>query len=209
MGDRHPRRPSGGIGAESGSGRGQRICRPVVLLGVSFFGLFFILYNIAVSYTTAARASLALCTLPLLTMVVGAVVGREALTARKSLGVILAVAGATAALASGLADAPQRAWIGELIMVGAVLCMAVYNVYSRPFIQRSSALGFLVVGMGAGAAVLIMLGWVTGRITRARRVRHGGVDRAPYTLASAVERSRSSSGFWLSSAPHPPVWPIR
>ena len=136
----------------------------VVLLGVSFFGLFFILYNIAVSYTTAARASLALCTLPLLTMVVGAVVGREALTMRKSLGVAVAVAGATAALASGLAEAPQRAWIGELIMVGAVLCMAVYNVYSRPFIQRSSALGFLAVGMGAGAAVLIVLGWVTGRV---------------------------------------------
>ena len=136
----------------------------VVLLGVSFFGLFFILYNVAVSYTTAARASLALCTLPLLTMVVGAVVGRESLTARKSLGVAVAVAGATAALASGLAAAPQRAWIGELIMVGAVLCMAVYNVYSRPFIQRSSALGFLAVGMGAGAAVLIALGLVTGRV---------------------------------------------
>ena len=28
--------------------------------------------------------------------------------------------------------------------------MAFYNVWSRPFIQRSSALGFLTVGMGAG-----------------------------------------------------------
>ena len=40
-------------------------------------------------------------------------------------------------------------------MTGAVLCMAFYNVWSRPFIQRSSALGFLTVGMGAGAAALI------------------------------------------------------
>ena len=31
----------------------------VAALGVAFFGLFFIFYNIAVSYTTAARASLA------------------------------------------------------------------------------------------------------------------------------------------------------
>ena len=37
----------------------------VAALGVSFFGLFFVFYNIAVSYTTAARASLALSTLPL------------------------------------------------------------------------------------------------------------------------------------------------
>ena len=33
-------------------------------------------------------------------------------------------------------------------MTGAVMCMAFYNVWSRPFIQRSSALGFLTVGMG-------------------------------------------------------------
>jgi drug/metabolite transporter (DMT)-like permease len=37
--------------------------RPAVAaLGLAFFGLFFILYNIAVGYTTAARASLALST---------------------------------------------------------------------------------------------------------------------------------------------------
>src|SRR3954470_18129267 len=35
----------------------------VAALGICFFGLFFVLYNIAVSYTTAARASLALSTL--------------------------------------------------------------------------------------------------------------------------------------------------
>ena len=51
-----------------------------------------------------------------------------------------------------LTAAPAGAWRGELIMTGAVLCMAFYNVWSRPFIQRSSALGFLCVGMGAGAA---------------------------------------------------------
>ena len=38
---------------------------PVGALGICFFGLFFILYNIAVGYTTAARASLALSTLSL------------------------------------------------------------------------------------------------------------------------------------------------
>ena len=43
-------------------------------------------------------------------------------------------------------------------MTGAVLCMAFYNVWSRPFIQRSSALGFLTVGMGTGAAALIAVG---------------------------------------------------
>lgn len=136
----------------------------VAALGLCFFGLFFILYNVAVGYTTAARASLALSTLPLQTMLVGALLGVEPLTARKSVGVGVAILGVFAALAQGLSAAPPGAWRGELIMTGAVLCMAFYNVWSRPFIQRSSALGFLTVGMGSGAAALIVVGLLTNRI---------------------------------------------
>lgn len=137
----------------------------VTALGLCFFGLFFVLYNVAIGFTTAARASLALATLPLHTMVVGALLGIEPLTRRKTLGVAVAVLGVVAALASGLSAAPPGAWRGELIMTGAVLCMAFYNVWSRPFIQRSSALGFLAVGMGAGAAALIVVGSLIGSVT--------------------------------------------
>ena len=88
-------------------GRGAAIGSPSRRLGIAFFGLFFILYNIAVGYTTAARASLALSTLPLQTMVVGALLGIEPLTRRKSAGVAIAVLGVFAALASGLSAAPE------------------------------------------------------------------------------------------------------
>jgi len=136
----------------------------VAALGLSFFGLFFILYNIAISYTTAARASLALATLPLHTMVVAALLGVEPLTMRKTAGVCIAVVGAGAALAAGLGSAPAGAWRGELIMTAAVFCMAFYNVLSRPIMQRSSALGFLTVGMGTGAIALVAAGLFTGSI---------------------------------------------
>ena len=136
----------------------------VAALGFCFFGVFFVLYNIAMSYTTAARASLALATLPLHTMVVGAMLGIEPLTRRKTIGVCIAVLGVAAALATGLSAAPAGAWRGELIMTAAVLCMAFYNVWSRPFIQRSSALGFLTVGMGTGAAALVLVGSLTGSV---------------------------------------------
>ncbi len=118
----------------------------VALLGLAFFGLFFVLYNIAIGYTTAARASLALSTLPLQTMIVAAVLGIEKLTVRKSLGVGIAIIGVVAALASGLAAAPEGAWRGEAIMIGAVL------------------LGFLTVGMGSGALALLLLAAPTGRL---------------------------------------------
>jgi drug/metabolite transporter (DMT)-like permease len=122
---------------------GRRDWLAVVALGVCFFGLFFVLHNTAMAYTTAARASLALSTLPLQTMVIGAPLGIERLTLRKSLGVAIAMFGVLAALAAGLAAAPQRAWLGELIMAAAILAMAHYNIFARPYpkIEPARVLG--------------------------------------------------------------------
>jgi drug/metabolite transporter (DMT)-like permease len=134
----------------------------VALLGLLFFAIFPVLYNVSIAYTTAARASLALSTLPLLTMVAAAALRIEPLTWRKSAGVLIAVAGVAAALAAGLAGAPTGAWRGDLIMVVGALCMALYNVWSRPFIARSSPLAFLTAGMGVGAACLAILALAGG-----------------------------------------------
>lgn len=129
----------------------------VALLGVLFFALFFVFYNVAMSLTTAARGSLALSCLPLTTMLVAAAFRKESFTARKTLGVFVAIGGVAAALWSGLADAPAGAWRGDLIMAAATLCMALYNVWSRPLMLRSSMLGFLAAGMGSGAAASVLL----------------------------------------------------
>lgn len=134
----------------------------VAALGILYFALFFVLYNWSLAMTTAARGSLALSMLPLVTMLVAALLGLEQLTGRKSLGVLLAVAGAAAALLTGLQDAPPGAWRGDLLMLGATLLMAFYTVWSRPFMQRSSRLGFLAAGMGFGSAASALLAWERG-----------------------------------------------
>src|SRR5262249_41880204 len=108
-------------------------------LGILFFGVFMALFNLSLRYTTAARGALALSTLPLLTMAVGAALRIEPLGARKALGVLVAMAGVAFALATGLEDAPAGAWRGDAIMIVAALCYALYNVWSRPFIARSGS----------------------------------------------------------------------
>ncbi|MBI4275641.1 MAG: DMT family transporter [Rhizobiales bacterium] len=137
---------------------------PIVLLGIAFFAAFFIVYNIALSYTTAARGALALSTLPLQTMAVAALLGVEPLTARKTFGVLIAMSGVALALIAGLADAPTGAVRGDLIMLAGTLCMAFYNVWSRPFIARSGALAYVTIGMASGAAVLVAFALSTGGI---------------------------------------------
>jgi drug/metabolite transporter (DMT)-like permease len=126
-------------------------------LGVLYFALFPILFNASLIFTTAARGSLALSTLPLLTMLVGAALGSEALTARKSAGVLIAMGGVALALLSGLSSASAGAWRGDLLMVAAALCMALYSIWSRPFIRRSGPVPFTTMSMGVGALCLILV----------------------------------------------------
>ncbi len=83
-------------------------------LGVLYFALFPILFNASLISTTAARGALALSTLPLLTMLVGAALGSEALTTRKTIGVLVAMGGVALALLSG--------WPTRRQVPGAVIC---------------------------------------------------------------------------------------
>src|SRR5262249_8314920 len=126
-------------------------------LGVLYFMLFPILFNASLIFTTAARGALALSTLPLLTMLVCAAIGSEALTPRKSAGVLIAMGGVALALLSGLASAPDGAWRGDLLMVAASLCMALYSIWSKTLISRSGPIPFTAMAMGVGAACLILV----------------------------------------------------
>jgi drug/metabolite transporter (DMT)-like permease len=151
----------------------------VAALGLMFFAFFFILYNTALAYTTASRGALALSVLPLATMVVAVLLGIEKLTPRKTAGVLIAMGGVAVALAAGLATAPEGAWRGDAIMIAATLCMALYNVWSRPFIARSSALGFVTAGMAVGAACLVLVAVAGGGFAAVAQF------RAPQFLAVA------------------------
>src|SRR5579871_5958578 len=142
--------------AKGGAWPARREWPAVAGLGVLYFTLFPVLFNASLIFTTAARGALALSTLPLLTMLVGAALGSEALTARKSLGVLIAMGGVALALLSGLSTAPAGAWRGDLLMVAASLCMALYSIWSKPFIRRSGPIPFTTLAMATGAAVLIV-----------------------------------------------------
>ena len=131
-------------------------------LGLLFFGLFPILFNASLIFTTAARGALALSTLPLLTMTVGAALGVEPLTLRKTAGVFIATMGVAVALLSSLGLAPAGAWRGDALMVCAAFCMALYSVWSRPYIRRCGPIQFTTMGMSVGALFLVTVSAING-----------------------------------------------
>ncbi|MDN5928967.1 MAG: DMT family transporter [Hyphomicrobiales bacterium] len=130
---------------------------PVAGLGFLFFGIFPLLFNAALIYTTAARGALALSSLPMLTIVIGAVLRVERPTIQKTIGVSVAMFGVAVALGAGYAAAPVGAWRGDLLMMAAACCMALYSVLSRPLIARNGPLPFAAFGMGVGALFLGVL----------------------------------------------------
>jgi drug/metabolite transporter (DMT)-like permease len=134
----------------------------VAALGILFFTIFPALFNASLIFTTAARGAIALSTLPLLTMLLAAAVNAEPLTIRKAVGVAITVIGVAIALITGLAAAPEGAWRGDLLMIAAALCMALYSIWSRPFIKRYGALPFTAVAMTVGALCLIGLAATRG-----------------------------------------------
>lgn len=155
----------------------------VAVLGFLFYGVFFGFYNLALQFTTVARGTLALSTLPLMTMLVGSLLGLERMSLRKSAGVLLAVGGVLAALVSGAAGAPAGAWRGDAIMALATLCMALYSVYSRPYVSRSSPLGVLALGMAVGGLAMAAASVASGGA--ASLVRFGPGDWLAATYLAA------------------------
>lgn len=123
-----------------------------IVLALLFFALFPWLFTLALAHTTAARGSLALTALPLLTYALSVALGREAPSRRHLAGIVLAMAGVALGLSSRLAGGGL---LGDLLMVAAAAVGAACNVLSKPIIQRLGALPFTGLGLAIGAAALI------------------------------------------------------
>lgn len=136
---------------------GWNIVIHIALLGLVFFAIFPWLVAIAFNYTTAARGALVLSTMPLWSMLLGYYLKHEHLTARRSLGVFLAVAGVAVTLVDKIvmpADATSG-FIGESIMLLAALLGAVYSVSSKKPLHSVSAYCFTPAAMLLGCLFLM------------------------------------------------------
>lgn len=102
---------------------------------MSFFGnfLFSICMLYGVSMTTATSAGVILATLPAVVALLSWLFLREQLTWRVMFAVALAVGGIALLQLARHDDATTRAaaWIGNLLMFGAVVCEAIYVIIAK------------------------------------------------------------------------------
>ncbi|MBY5932347.1 DMT family transporter [Tateyamaria omphalii] len=142
----------------SGVGIRRKDIPATLALGALFFGVFPWLFSQSLLFIPASVGAIILATMPVLTLVMAALVGIEALTRNKLIGTGLAFAGVAIAVASPGSFAGMTGvdlWIGAALMLATSLCGAIYNVFSRPFLQRNNSIAFTTVSMMSGAAFLL------------------------------------------------------
>ena len=130
----------------------------ILLFGIFQFAVLIILLNFSVIYIAAGLAVLIFASLPLLTMAIAILIGRESFTYRKLTGIVLTIIGVGFAVgaAAFVQEMGMMGWVG----IGAAflsaflgaLCSVLYSAYMPryPTLQIST--------MAMGCAVLFLFG---------------------------------------------------
>ena len=140
----------------------RRDLLPIAALGITQFGILIVFMNYGLKFIPSARAALIFATVPLLTMALGALIGRERMTLLKTIGVLLTIVGVGLALGEKvfLPATGDVGWVGELAVLASALCAAVCSVLYRPYLityptlQVSAFAMFASVGFLAAVAGL-------------------------------------------------------
>jgi drug/metabolite transporter (DMT)-like permease len=136
---------------------------PIALLGIGQFGVLIALLNFGLQYVSSARAALLFATMPLMTMVLGALLGRERLTAHGVLGVLLTIIGVACVLGEKLlAGASRSEWFGAIAVLASAATGAICSVLYRPYLRRYSALAVGALAMFASVLALAVLAGAEG-----------------------------------------------
>jgi drug/metabolite transporter (DMT)-like permease len=137
----------------------RRDRRRVLLLGILgnvFYQQFFIF---GLDNTRAGTASVLLAATPIITALFSAAVGHERVGARTWLGVVATFGGILLVVsASGGAASGEATLLGDVLMVAASFCWAIYTVGSRDLISRYGPLPFTAWTLWIGTAGLCTIG---------------------------------------------------
>lgn len=125
----------------------------LALLGIVGFNLFFFH---AMQSTSADNGALIMATNPLLTTLLAAVLLGERATARHLAALPVALAGVAVVIAQGDLGRLLHFQVatGDLLMLGANLTWALYNVATRRFMPKGAPVAHTALMMSLGALVL-------------------------------------------------------
>lgn len=141
-----------------------KIVLTVILLGILQFGLFHLFVNTALKDIPASRGAVIFALIPIMTMLIAAISGRDSLNSIKLFAAILSIIGVALAIGEKAftADTSSSSWLGETLFFMAVCCGATYNAFSSRLMQNRSVLLLTIIGMSAGTMVIFPVAYSEG-----------------------------------------------
>ena len=133
-------------------------------LGVLFFALFPVLFSWAFVYTTAARGSLVLATMPIWTMLLSKALGHERFSGLSIVAMLLTLLGLAVALSDKLlvTSVEGALFKGEIIMLFTALAGALYATFARQVLREVPASTMTPIAMLTGCLCLLPFSLATG-----------------------------------------------
>lgn len=130
---------------------------PIALLGIGQFGILIVLLNYGLQFMPSARGALIFATFPLMTMLLAASLGKEALNRFKIAGVTATIVGVGLILGEKALQPGAEGWAGEIAVLGSAFCGALCSVLYRPYLQRYPPLAVSAFAMLASVLFLAAL----------------------------------------------------
>jgi drug/metabolite transporter (DMT)-like permease len=130
------------------------------LVGLGLVGHFLYQYFFigGLALTTVANSSLLLAATPVVIALISAIFGQERITSRHWAGVALSLLGIYVVVGQSV-ELSEQGLKGDLMMVAAVLCWAIYTLGSRRLISRHSPVGVTGLSMAIGTLVYVPVMW--------------------------------------------------
>ena len=123
-------------------------------------------FSAGLQYTTAARGAIGIATIPIQTLIVAAIFGREKLTRRNLLSVALGFAGIAIVFGpEAYRGEVLRHWLGDGLMLLGGLSAAIYSVFGRPMFRRLGSMFVMVLAVVFGLLTLTLLAAASGVLT--------------------------------------------
>jgi drug/metabolite transporter (DMT)-like permease len=139
----------------------------LILLAALMYAIFPFAFNAGLRWTEASRGSLVLATIPVWTAILAHRAGREQLTRRQGVGLVLSIVGVGIAVASRGLDWQGDPWAlaGDGLILIAAVSASGYSVLIKWAFIHSSALTITAYGMLVGTVMLLPIALIEGVTT--------------------------------------------
>lgn len=127
----------------------------LLALGALGNGFYQCLFVIGISQTSASDAALVIAATPAFVAIIGKLRGTERTTAKRGVGIALSILGMAFVVLGATTSSGNASLVGDLIMLAASLCWALYTVLLKPYTGRVAGMQLSALTMVGGAIPLV------------------------------------------------------